>query len=474
MKTDYAAMYKALELAPGATPEEVKRAYFRLLRQYRPETHPEEFKRIRQAYEALKDGTPEIEEPAFPPPTDPILQMPLEMASASFKAGDYEEASVAYDGLMRIMPDDPFILLSLANAQRLAGHPQKAAKTALHMTELYPDNREAWRIAATQTYSRGWYKKALPMFRKAYSLGEKHLDFLTDYASAARDNMQLDECDQMCREILKTEKWNKDNVEYAAEAYVLLAHRVRNRKEAIELLDSYTAFLPGCRRLPLDTESLSIIVAAVFYGAEKLMEDFQVYQKADQCLALIMKMRSADNSSMPGVLRSKLTLEMSRSDKRFHSTAWPGLAETSFMVDKDFPFFEASQEEKDFAVVDTQLCLLKEDPDEFRQDAALLERDYPHLYEQNRDFIAAVLNGERDALFFRLKKQFLKMYYKFTGSNFLQLYPEEAPPQVQATKIHDDMKPFTRSGKKVGRNDPCPCGSGKKFKRCCQGKGIYD
>jgi len=21
--------------------------------------------------------------------------------------------------------------------------------------------------------------------------------------------------------------------------------------------------------------------------------------------------------------------------------------------------------------------------------------------------------------------------------------------------------------KKVGRNDPCPCGSGKKFKRCC-------
>lgn len=28
--------------------------------------------------------------------------------------------------------------------------------------------------------------------------------------------------------------------------------------------------------------------------------------------------------------------------------------------------------------------------------------------------------------------------------------------------------------KKVGRNDPCPCGSGKKFKKCCLGKGIYD
>ena len=28
-------------------------------------------------------------------------------------------------------------------------------------------------------------------------------------------------------------------------------------------------------------------------------------------------------------------------------------------------------------------------------------------------------------------------------------------------------KPVVRSKKKVGRNDPCPCGSGKKFKKCC-------
>jgi hypothetical protein len=28
------------------------------------------------------------------------------------------------------------------------------------------------------------------------------------------------------------------------------------------------------------------------------------------------------------------------------------------------------------------------------------------------------------------------------------------------------------SGKKVSRNDPCPCGSGRKFKNCCLGKGI--
>jgi preprotein translocase subunit SecA len=32
---------------------------------------------------------------------------------------------------------------------------------------------------------------------------------------------------------------------------------------------------------------------------------------------------------------------------------------------------------------------------------------------------------------------------------------------------HPAMMPLTRSGPKVGRNDPCPCGSGKKYKKCC-------
>ncbi len=32
---------------------------------------------------------------------------------------------------------------------------------------------------------------------------------------------------------------------------------------------------------------------------------------------------------------------------------------------------------------------------------------------------------------------------------------------------HDKLKPITRVGEKIGRNDPCSCGSQKKFKKCC-------
>ncbi len=33
-----------------------------------------------------------------------------------------------------------------------------------------------------------------------------------------------------------------------------------------------------------------------------------------------------------------------------------------------------------------------------------------------------------------------------------------------------DWMPLRRAAEKVGRNDPCPCGSGKKYKRCCEAK----
>jgi uncharacterized protein YecA (UPF0149 family) len=32
---------------------------------------------------------------------------------------------------------------------------------------------------------------------------------------------------------------------------------------------------------------------------------------------------------------------------------------------------------------------------------------------------------------------------------------------------HRGTAPYVRAAAKVGRNDPCPCGSGKKYKKCC-------
>ncbi|MBD3219027.1 MAG: preprotein translocase subunit SecA, partial [candidate division Zixibacteria bacterium] len=51
--------------------------------------------------------------------------------------------------------------------------------------------------------------------------------------------------------------------------------------------------------------------------------------------------------------------------------------------------------------------------------------------------------------------------------------PEGGAAQAQGKAVEDDSpqqgkkQPFKRKDKKIGRNDPCPCGSGKKYKKCC-------
>lgn len=46
--------------------------------------------------------------------------------------------------------------------------------------------------------------------------------------------------------------------------------------------------------------------------------------------------------------------------------------------------------------------------------------------------------------------------------------------RVKVVSSESSNKPYVRQHPKIGANDPCPCGSKKKFKKCCRGNGRYD
>jgi uncharacterized protein YecA (UPF0149 family) len=55
---------------------------------------------------------------------------------------------------------------------------------------------------------------------------------------------------------------------------------------------------------------------------------------------------------------------------------------------------------------------------------------------------------------------------KVTGKKAAEL-PKPKPPLAPLSRL---ALPRPAAKQKVGRNDPCPCGSGKKFKACCMRK----
>ena len=58
-----------------------------------------------------------------------------------------------------------------------------------------------------------------------------------------------------------------------------------------------------------------------------------------------------------------------------------------------------------------------------------------------------------------------QIFGQFDG-NFPGALPEEEAPVEMPVEAEPQVT-FYREMPKIGRNDPCPCGSGKKFKNCC-------
>ena len=48
----------------------------------------------------------------------------------------------------------------------------------------------------------------------------------------------------------------------------------------------------------------------------------------------------------------------------------------------------------------------------------------------------------------------------------VELDPDKPENIADLTRLLNPLKPMTAE-KKVGRNEPCSCGSGKKYKNCC-------
>ncbi|MBL8296463.1 MAG: SEC-C domain-containing protein [Bryobacterales bacterium] len=62
----------------------------------------------------------------------------------------------------------------------------------------------------------------------------------------------------------------------------------------------------------------------------------------------------------------------------------------------------------------------------------------------------------------------LQLYQRFAKQNGLPPQPVQEPAQnPQPLSNQQGAKRNAAAFAKVGRNSPCPCGSGKKYKRCC-------
>ena len=112
--------------------------------------------------------------------------------------------------------------------------------------------------------------------------------------------------------------------------------------------------------------------------------------------------------------------------------------------------------------------------------------DHIDNMDQMRQSIGLRAFAQRDPLIeykFQGYEMFDDMSESIQSNTVRALFNVQAAQEQQMTAVFkkEDMqtnldesatkKPVRRESAKVGRNDPCPCGSGKKYKQCCMNKG---
>ena len=70
-----------------------------------------------------------------------------------------------------------------------------------------------------------------------------------------------------------------------------------------------------------------------------------------------------------------------------------------------------------------------------------------------------------DLMIDEIKLETVKLVYR-ARLNTEQKREQVAQP-ITASHGDEEKKKPVKSGEKIGRNDPCPCGSGKIYKKCC-------
>lgn len=452
--------YKVLGLEPGAAPQEVKRAYFSLVRKYSPETDPDKFREIREAYEQLQKPA-EQDGPTFPELKDPWAVKMLQQIRKYQREGRKNLTRDACEEAWRKFPEERQFLYLQAIAQRQAGNTGKAVRSCEQLVKAEPGNRWFWRELAVSYMERGYTQKAYGAFEKAYELGCRDNDFILTYSLECNEYGEYDTGIKILSELVHSgKKWNREQIMEVVEAYTgLLTMNVRGRKDCftdimkslLQFIETYSVYLEECMQQL--TTCIGAFCAREGYGPE----EFQISEKV---ISVIEKVcRTEDNRRLAKELREHYVLTRIENDGRLAPEFGRYLG-TVFTME--------SGTLRKYALTDTKLCML-EKRQELLPQFEILRQEYPEAYETVREFAEQLEAGKNLAY---LKSSLLKQYISLSnyhkGGYYFEEYPQEQM-RLSGRVLHDGMSdaPYVREGKKIGRNDPCPCGSGRKYKQCC-------
>ncbi|NLI93096.1 MAG: DnaJ domain-containing protein [Peptococcaceae bacterium] len=441
--------YSTLNITRNATVAEIKKAYFTLVRAYPPDRHPEEFRKIREAYEVLVDENTRRQYDLVDSMPD-IVKLYFKEGRKALDEGDAEKAIRLLEEVIKFYPHFSVVNSLLGEAYLKNENSVKAIRIFEKLAAQEQNNAGFVRRLAEAYALRGWHKKAIIQFRRALSLDEDNISLwlgLTDCYLQAKDFQKAKETVREGLEVSNRKGWDNLELYYHIIQIDILSHDLISMRKRLEEM----------KNKAIEKEEERANAAWFLAALAKMIHSIGLEEEAAAAINTAFALQPDDEKiqSIKKEVDTQYSLLMEIKKLKKDSAVDSRLAE---MLDCELHM--CGQKDCLDCKITQFFCEMDiiVEIESLRKDVLRLKNSYPELYNMKKEFFDSVLNPKKEQHLFDTYNKKYKKYKKLCPERFDD-EDEEGCELLQ--------QPYRRSEPKVGRNDPCPCGSGKKYKKCC-------
>ena len=486
IESDY---YKLLGIKRDASKADIKRAYYSQVKIYSPEKDPERFKALRAAYEFLADDKKRAD-------YDKYAAQPTKVASIAQEARRlmYDSHYAEAIELLKKQRKNDVLSAILVEAYLGNGNSGMAVKLAEELLKRKQDDPDLY-VLLTRAYQlRGYNNKALDTIDTAISQYPKNPAVLSSYIwtnNKINDHIPDEALDMAVAIADKLADYNPDTLMLCIENETYY-----DRDDRIPVF--YLNYANGL----ISAKEIS----AVQYGNTVKLTADMIYN--DDCNATVERLMPFlanhkfrnDHKAVLDKISNMVELKRLLHKNEIDSELIGYLILLNDMSTEDKSLYEREKFILEYNLVD--------DAEHIRKSLIKLRDNYPRFFDMNRQFFLELMNP---TLHRKLRSNYERKRKQRQANDtdvldnildsFIASY-ENMPSKERAkfldemsstlSKARDDFsdddfdavdydyfdgfdeteKPVVRTERKVGRNEPCPCGSGKKYKHCCGRAGV--
>jgi len=434
--------YEILGVATGAPAREIKKAYFAAVRKYPPERFPEEFKKIREAYDTLSDPESKREYDANLGSDE--FDKYFQKAHHAYKDGAYDEAIALLKEALELMPGSRLARNLMGMCLMEKGEYNKAVALYKKLVYESPENPVFYYNLGEGLLEMGAYKQALENFEQALRLDRSYV-----YSW-----IKVSFCHFIFKDYEKAREVLENGLRVCGEnisIYMKLINIDIAQKDMEKLKKNIGRLEKLAQKDPEMKENVAWYLAEI---AEDLMQELPDF--AARLLAKAKRL-NPDEKEIKDLYKdaSKIKklqepLDRLKKDPKVHP--WIKDIIMGVILGPDNPFAE----------MDMSICerLLLRSPANVLSSVEHVKNEYPEIFKEHKSFFRKILKNptgtevnEKDLLEDIKRMEILAG--RVSVDEQISLEDVYIPPIQRINTVS------------VGRNDPCPCGSGKKYKKCC-------